>query len=76
MSHITCQCQGCTAWNPQGTCTELKSPHYGSDVSPFHIACNQFLSRHTVFAPKNIKRKKWFRVKTMEDMEIPGARLY
>lgn len=54
--------------------TEI-TPLWG-DISPFHIACSQYLSRHTVFAPKNLKRKKWFRAKTMDDLEIPGARLY
>lgn len=76
MSHAPCQCQSCVSWISQGTCTELKSPHYGEDISPFHLACLLYLSRFQVFAPKSMKRKKWHKVKTKEDMEMPGARLY
>lgn len=75
MSHTPYQCQCCVSWKGEGTCTELKSPHYGGDISPFHLACPQFLSRYRVFSPKAMKRKKWFHVKTMDDLEIPGARL-
>lgn len=76
MSHRTYQCQSCIAWKSSGTCSELKSPCYGGDISPFHPVCALYLSRYVVFAPKAMKRKKWHKVKTMEDMDIPGARLY
>lgn len=75
MSHTPCQCQCCVSWNPQGTCTELKSSCYGGDVSPFHNVCSFYLSKHAVFSPKATKHKRWFRVKTMEDMDAPNARL-
>ena len=76
MSHTACQCQMCVSWDQQeDTCRELKSPCYGGAVSPFRLACSQYLSRHTVFAPKNTKRKKWHKVKTMDDLEQLGARL-
>jgi len=46
----------------------------GGGISPFHLACNKYISAFQAFAP--VKKKKWHKVKTMEDMDIPGARLY
>lgn len=76
MSHAPCQCQCCVSWSSQGICTEITSPCYGGDISPFHLACPKYISRFQVFAPKAMKRKKWHKVKTMEDLDMPGARLY
>ena len=48
---------------------------YQHDLSPFHVACAKYLSVSYVYG-KEPKRKKWHKVKTMDDAETPGAKFY
>jgi|UniRef100_UPI003FEE71C8 hypothetical protein len=66
-------CGRCVFYNCiSNGCREPSSIHYKGTVSPFALACHAFLSIAQVFKP--VKRKKWHKVKTMDDMETPGAR--
>lgn len=67
-------CERCVFYNCiSNECREPSSIHYiKGTVSPFALACHAFLPITQVFKP--VKRKKWHKVKTMDDMETPGAR--
>lgn len=66
-------CERCVFYNCiSNGCREPSSNHYKGTVSPFALACHAFLSITQVFKP--VKRKKWHKVKNMDDMETPGAR--
>lgn len=66
-------CDRCAFYNGMsGRCRERSSIHYKDTMSPFARACHAFLSIAQVFKP--VKSKKWHKVKTMDDMETPGAR--
>ena len=66
-------CERCVFYNGiSNECREQSSIHYKGIVIPFARACRAFLSIAQVFKP--VKRKKWHKVKTMDDIETPGAR--
>lgn len=68
-------CEHCVSYDGnKNRCKERSSDYFGGDISPFHLACNKYISAFKVFAP--VKKKKWHKMKTMEDMDIPGARLF
>nr|DAN13009.1 MAG TPA: hypothetical protein [Caudoviricetes sp.] len=48
---------------------------FGGSISPFHLACAHYISFGAVYKKKN-RPKKWFRVKTLDDMSDPRGRLY
>ena len=57
------------------SCREESSSLFGGNISPLHLACDKFISVSKVFAPKN-RAKKWYKVRTMDDMSDSRARLY
>ena len=59
----------------QNGCREPSSEFFGGTISPFHLACNKYIAVAAVYSRKN-RPKKWFRVKTMDDMSDSRARLY
>ena len=66
-------CERCVYYDSiSNECGEQSSIHYKGVVSPFARACHAFLPASYVFKP--VVRKKWHKVKTMDDMETPGAR--
>ena len=70
------QCESCISYDYiKCSCREESSPLFGGSISPLHLACSKYLSLSTVYAPKN-RIKKWFRVRTMDDMSDSRARLY
>ena len=54
---------------------EESSSLFGGNISPLHLACDKFISMSKVYAPKN-RVKKWYKVRTMDDMSDSRARLY
>ncbi len=54
---------------------EQSSPLFGGNISPLHLACSSFIGLSKVYAPKN-RVKKWYKVRTMDDMSDSLARLY
>ena len=70
------QCESCISYDHiKCSCIEESSPLFGGSISPMHLACCRYISQSTVYAPKN-RIKKWFRVRTMDDMSDSRARLY
>ena len=70
------QCENCISYdNIKCSCREESSPMFGGNISPFHLACSRFISLSKVYAPKN-RIKKWYKVRTMDDMSDSRARLY
>lgn len=73
-THTTCQ--NCISFdNLKNSCRERSSEFFGGSISPFHLSCPQNISLGVVYAPKN-RPKKWFKVRTMEDMDNSRVRLY
>lgn len=71
--HTPPTCERCACYDRiSNECREQSSIHYKGIVSPFARACHAFLPVAYVFKP--VVRKKWHKVKTMDDMETPGAR--
>lgn len=69
-------CQNCISFcRIKNSCREQSSEFFGGSISPFHLSCPQYIGLGVVFAPKN-RPKKWFKAKTMEDMDNSRARLY
>lgn len=74
--HTPPTCARCVSYDHGGcTCREQSSEMYQHDLSPFHVACPKYLFVSYVYG-KAPKRKKWHKVKTMDDIETPGARFY
>ena len=70
------QCESCnTNDHSKCSCREESSPLFGGNISPLHLACSRFLSLSKVHAHKN-RIKKWYKVRTMDDMSDSRARLY
>ena len=75
-THTPPTCQNCISFcHVKYSCREPSSDFYGGSISPFHLACPKFISFGAVYARKN-RPKRWFRVKTMDDMSDSRARLY
>ena len=73
--HTSPTCEHCVSYDGnKNYCKEKGSDYFGGGISPFHLACNKYISTFQAFAP--IKKKKWFKVKTMEDMDKAGAKCY
>lgn len=69
-------CENCISYDHiKCGCREESSSLFGGNISPLHLACSRFISQSTVYAPKN-RIKKWFKVRTMDDMSDSMARLY
>ena len=69
-------CQNCISFNAiKNGCKEPSSELFGGCISPLHLACHKYISIFSVYANKN-RPKKWFRVKTIDDMSDSRARLY
>ncbi|MDD6754387.1 MAG: hypothetical protein PUE15_10890 [Prevotella sp.] len=70
------QCENCISYDHiKCSCREESSPLFGGNISPLHLACCRFISLSKVHARKN-RIKKWFKVRTMDDMSDSRARLY
>lgn len=70
------QCESCISYDYiKFSCREESSPLFGGSISPIHLACDKFISMSKVYAPKN-RVKKWYKVRTMDDMSDSLARLY
>ena len=69
-------CENCISYDHvKYSCREKSSLLFGGNISPFHLACSRYISQSAVHAPKN-RIKKWYRVRTMDDMSDSRARLY
>lgn len=69
-------CQNCISFcRIKNSCREQSSEFFGGSISPFHLSCPQYIGLGAVYAPKN-RPKKWFKAKTMEDMDNSRARLF
>ena len=70
------QCESCISYDHvKCSCREENSTLFGGNISPLHLACSHFLSLSKVYARKN-RVKKWYKVRTMDDMSDSRARLY
>lgn len=70
------QCKSCISFDHiKSSCREESSSLFGGSISPLHLACDKFISLSKVYAPKN-RVKKWYKVRTMDDMSDSRARLY
>lgn len=70
------QCESCISYDhSKCSCREESSPLFGGNISPFHLACSRYISQSAVHAPKN-RIKKWYMVRTVDDMSDSRARLY
>lgn len=70
------KCESCISYDYiKCSCREDRSPLFGGNISPLHLACSRFISLSKVYAPKN-RIKKWYKVRTMDDMSDSMARLY
>ena len=70
------QCESCISYDYiKCSCREESSPLFGGNISPLHLSCDKFISMSKVYAPKN-RVKKWYKVRTMDDMSDSLARLY
>lgn len=68
--------RSCISWDQSNcSCREESSSLFGGNISPLHLACDKFISMSKVYAPKN-RVKKWYKVRTMDDMSDSLARLY
>lgn len=75
-SHTPRMCQSCVSFcHNKYSCREKSSEFFGGNISPFHLACNLYISKMAVYSKKN-RPKKWFKVKTLEDMCDSRSRLY
>lgn len=75
-SHTPRMCQSCVSFcHNKYSCREESSEFFGGNISPFHLACRLYISKMAVYSKKN-KPKKWFKVKTLEDMCDSRSRLY
>ena len=69
-------CENCISYDHvKYSCREKSSLLFGGNISPFHLACSRYISQSAVHAPKN-RIKKWYKVRTMDDMSDSRARLY
>ena len=69
------KCEHCISYDHVDCgCKEKSSPFFGGNISPLHPACSSFISTAKVYAPKN-RVKKWYKVRTMDDMSDSRARL-
>lgn len=76
MSHLPYMCQNCISFSHlQNSCREPSSPFFGGSISPFHIGCCMYIGIKVVYGYKS-RPKKWFRAKTMENMDDSRSRLY
>lgn len=76
MRQENCNCYDCHYLGMMGmetACVNRKSPKYGP-IEEFHTACPLYASRQKAYSEAP-KRRKWFRVKSVYDMDIQGARL-
>ncbi len=74
-SHKPCMCQYCVSFcHKKNSCREESSEFFGGNISPFHLACSLYISKMAVYSKKN-RPKKWFKVKTLEDMCDSRSRL-
>ena len=70
------KCESCISYDHiKCSCREESSPLFGGNIIPFHLACSRFISLSKVYAPKN-RVKKWYKVRTMDDMSDSKAKLY
>ena len=70
------QCESCISYDYINcSCREESSSLFGGNINPLHLACSRFISLSKVYAPKN-RIKKWFKVRTVDDMSDNRARLY
>ena len=70
------KCENCISYDHiKYGCREESSSMFGSNISPLHLACDKFISVSKVYAPKN-RVKKWYKVRTVDDMSDNRARLY
>lgn len=76
MSHTPPVCNNCISYcHNKYSCREESSEFFGGSISPYHLACHEYIGYAAVYSNKN-RPKKWFRVKTMDDMSDSRARLY
>ncbi len=69
-------CEHCLMYDQvAGGCKEQASPNWGGRISPFTPACQCYISTIAVYAKKN-RTKRWRKVRTLDDMCDPTARLY
>ena len=69
-------CENCIAYDHiKCVCREESSSLFVGNISPLHLACDKFISMSKVYAQKN-RVKKWYKVRTMDDMSDSRARLY
>jgi hypothetical protein len=70
------KCESCISYDYiKCSCREESSPLFGGSISPLHLACSSFIGLSKVYAPKN-RVKKWYKVRTVDDMSDSKARLY
>ena len=69
------QCESCISYDYINcSCREESSSLFGGNINPLHLACSRFISLSKVYAPKN-RIKKWYKVRTVDDMSDSRARL-
>ena len=72
----TPRCEKCISYDYiKCSCMEQSFPLFVGNISPLHLACSSFIGLSKVYAPKN-RVKKWYKVRTMDDMSDSLARLY
>lgn len=70
------RCESCISYDHiKCSCREESSSLFGGKISPLHLACDKFISLSKVYAPKN-RVKKWYKVRSMDDMSDSRARIY
>ena len=70
------KCESCISYDSvKCRCREESSNLFGGSISPLHLTCDKFISVSKVYARKN-RVKKWYKVRTMDDMSDSRARLY
>ena len=70
------RCENCISYDYiKCSCMEQSSPLFGGNISPLNLACSSFIGLSKVYAPKN-RVKKWYKVRTIDDMSDSLARLY
>lgn len=67
-----CVCLGCMSFRVS-ECTDERAPGYGGFCYPYNRACERYTSRSRFGGGG--KRKAWHKVRTLDDMFEPGARL-
>lgn len=69
------KCESCISFDAvKCGCREKSSSLFGGNISPLHLACDKFISVSKVYAPKN-RVKKWYKVRTVDDMSDSRSRL-